>query len=231
MTQAAANPDFDKYRLRNFVERLIELGEVEVHDRPVALTELSAIIERTDKAVLFKKAGPEQVELVAKTAGNRKRLAAAFETTEAKLYDEYFKRLANPQPLVEVPSADAPVHAIKITGKDVDLTKLPFHPQHALDGSCYMSSAIDYTIDPATGRRNVGCRRLSLRNRTECGINVTAPSDLKRIYTASVARGEKLPVTFTVGAHPLDFFAATTRQGGDELGAGRAIPRRHRRRW
>ncbi len=71
MTQAAAKPDFGKYRLRSFVERLIELGEVEVHDRPVALTDLSAIIEATDKAVLFKKAGPEQAELVAKTAGNR----------------------------------------------------------------------------------------------------------------------------------------------------------------
>ena len=47
------------------------------------------------------------------------------------------------------------------------------------------SSAIDYTIDPATGRRNVGCRRLSLRNRYEAGTNVTAPSDLKRIYTAA----------------------------------------------
>ncbi|MGH6673028.1 MAG: UbiD family decarboxylase domain-containing protein [Xanthobacteraceae bacterium] len=209
--------DFDKYRLRSFVDRLIELGEVEMRDRPTALTALSAIIEGTDKAVLFKKAGPEQVEMVAKTAGSRKRLAAAFETSEEKLYDEYFKRLANPQPLVEVPSADAPVHAVKITGKDVDLTKLPFHPQHAYDGSCYMSSAIDYVVDPATGRRNVGCRRLSLRNRYECGTNVTAPSDLKRIYTACVARGEKLPVTFTVGAHPLDFFAATTRQGGDEL--------------
>ena len=216
MTHAAA-VDFDKYRLRSFVERLIELGEVEIHDRPVPLTGLSPIIERTDKAVLFKKAGPEQVELVAKTAGNRKRLAAAFETSEDKLYDEYFRRLASPQPLVEVPSGDAPVHDIKITGKDVDLTKLPFHPQHAYDGSCYCSSAIDYTIDPATGRRNVGCRRLSLRNRYEAGTNVTAPSDLKRIYTAAVARGEKLPVTFTVGAHPLDFFAATTRQPGDEL--------------
>ena len=214
---ATHNLDFDKYRLRNFVDRLIELGEVEVHDRPVPLTELSAIIEGTDKAVLFKKAGPEQAELVAKTAGNRKRIAAAFETSVDKLYDEYFKRLANPQPVVEIPSAEAPVHAVKITGADVDLTKLPFHPQHALDGSCYLSSAIDYTVDPATGRRNVGCRRLSLRNRTECGINVTAPSDLKRIYTACVARGEKLPVTFTAGAHPLDFFAATTRQGGDEL--------------
>ena len=217
MSNAASAVDFDKYRLRNFVSRLIQLGEVEVHERPVPLTELSSIIEGTDKAVLFERAGPDQVELVAKTAGNRKRIAAAFETTEEKLYDEYFRRLANPQPLVEVPSADAPVHEIKIIGADVDLTKLPFHPQHAFDGSCYMSSAIDYAIDPATGRRNVGCRRLSLRNRYECGTNVTAPSDLKRIYTACVARGEKLPVTFTVGAHPLDFFAATTRQGGDEL--------------
>ncbi len=63
----------------------------------------------------------------------------------------------------------------------------------------------------------MGCRRLSLRSRTEAGTNVTAPSDLKRIYTACIARGEKLPVTFTVGAHPLDFFAATTRVPGDEL--------------
>jgi UbiD family decarboxylase len=46
---------------------------------------------------------------------------------------------------------------------------------------------------------------------------VTAPSDLKRIYTASVARGEKLPITFTVGTHPLDFVAATMRHPGDEL--------------
>src|SRR5438552_3639147 len=211
------NADLDKYRLRRFVERLIDMDEVETHAEAVPLTRLSTIIEGTEKAVMFKRAGPEQVEIVAKTAGRRKRLAAAFETGEDKLHDEYFRRLANPQPVVEVPSGEAPVHEVKITGKDVDLTKLPFHPQHAYDGSCYLSSAIDYTIDPATGRRNVGCRSRSLRNRYETGTNVTAPSDLKRIYTASVARGERLPITFTVGAHPLDFFAATTRQGGDEL--------------
>src|SRR5690348_9130944 len=218
MLHAATKLNFEKYRLRSFVDRLIELGEVDVHNEPVSLTDLSYIIEHTHKAVLFKNAGPERVELVAKTAGSRRRIAAAFETSEDKLYEEYFKRLTNPQPLLEVPSTEAPVHAVQIVGKAVDLTKLPFHPQHAYDGSCYLSSAIDYVIDPATGRRNVGCRRLSLRNRYEAGTNVTAPSDLKRIYTASVARGEKLPVTFTVGAHPLDFFAATTRQGGDELG-------------
>jgi 2,5-furandicarboxylate decarboxylase 1 len=76
---------------------------------------------------------------------------------------------------------------------------------------------MDFTVDPATGRRNVGCRRLSLRNRYEAGTSITAPSDLKRIYQACVARGERLPITFTVGAHPLDFVAATMRQGEDEL--------------
>src|SRR5262245_3160018 len=213
----SANIDLEKYRLRRFVDRLIDMGDVEVHDEPVALTSLGSIIERTEKAVLFKKAGPEQTEIVAKAAGSRARVIAAFDTTEEKIYDEYFKRLANPQKVVEIPSDEAPVHAVKITGKDVDLTKLPFYPHHAFDGSCYLSSAIDYTIDPATGRRNVGCRRLSLRNRYETGTNVTAPSDLKRIYTACVTRGERLPLPFACGTHPLDFVAATMRVPGDEL--------------
>ena len=216
-SRPGAEFDFDKFRLRNFVDRLIELDEVEIHDEAVPLTGLSAIIEATPKAVLFRKAGPEQVEIIAKAAAGRTRIAAAFGTTYDKVYDEYQRRLANPQKVVEVPSDEAPVHDVKITGDDIDLTRLPFHPQHEFDGSCYISAGLDYTIDPATGRTNVGSRRLSLRNRTQTGTNVTAPSDLKRIYQGCVARGERLPITFTVGSHPLDFFAATTRKPGDEL--------------
>ena len=213
----SAKIDLEKYRLRTFVDRLIDMGEVEIHDEPVPLTSLGEMIERTPKAVLFKSAGPERSEIVAKTAGSRRRLIAAFETTEEKIYDEYFKRLANPKPIVEIPSGDAPVHAVKITGKDVDLTKLPFYPHHAYDGSCYMSSATDYVIDPATGRRNVGCRRLSLRNRYETGTNVTAPSDLKRIYTA--ARGARREAADHVhGRHPSARFRRRhDAQPGDEL--------------
>jgi 2,5-furandicarboxylate decarboxylase 1 len=217
MTRAIPAIDTEKYRLRPFVDRLIEMGEVEIHEEPVPLTGLGPIIEGTQRAVLFKQAGPERFEIVAKTAGNRRRLAAAFGAKEDDFYEAYFRRLANPQPVVEVPSGEVPVHQVVITGSDVDLTRLPFYPHHAYDGSCYLSAAMDFTVDPATGRRNVGCRRLSLRNRYEAGTNVTAPSDLKRIYQACVARGERLPVTFTVGAHPLDFVAATMRQGDDEL--------------
>ena len=208
--------DFEKYRLRRFVDRLIALDEVEIHEEAVPLTGLAPIIEGTRKAVLFKQAGPERVEMIAKSMAGRKRLEAALETTPEKAYEELLRRIANQKKSIEVPSDEAPVHAIKLTGKDIDLTKLPFYPQHEFDGSCYISSGIDYVNDPITGRSNVGSRRLALRNRTQCGTNITAPSDLKRIYMACAQRRERLPITFTLGAHPLDFIAATTRLQGDE---------------
>ncbi len=209
--------DMNKFRLRTFVDKLIDIGEVEIHDEAVPLSELSRIIEATPKAVLFRKAGPEQVELVSSVAGGRRRIAAAFGVSVDSAWKEYLKRLESPQPVIEVASGDAPVHEVVIQGDDVDLTKLPFHPQHELDGSTYLSSGIDYTIDPETGTTNVGCRRLSLRNRREAGTNVTAPSDLKRIYTRAVARGQRLPVSFAVGSHPLDFMAASMRIPTDEV--------------
>jgi UbiD family decarboxylase len=193
------------------------MGEMEVKSEPVPLVKMSEMIEGTKKGILFKQAGPERLEVAAKVMGGRKRLAAAFDTTVENLDEVYFKRLATPQETVEIPSNEAPVHEVVLTGDKIDLTKLPFHPQHEFDGSCYISAGIDYTIDPATGRTNVGSRRLSLRNRTQTGTNVTAPSDLKRIYQACVARGEKLPITFTIGSHPLDMYAATTRKPGEEL--------------
>ncbi len=209
--------DFDKFRLRNFVDRLIELDEVEIHDEQVALRDMSAMIEATDKAVLFRKAGPEQSEVIAKSNGGRKRIAAAFETEPGNVPEAYAARVSSPRKAIEISTDEAPVHQVKLTGDDVDLTRLPFHPQHAFDGSCYMSCGIDFVIDPATGTVNVGSRRLSLRNRTQTGTNITAPSDLKRIYQACVAMDEKLPISFAAGSHPLDFLAASTRQPGDQM--------------
>ncbi len=208
--------DFEKFRLRKFVDKLIDLDEVEIREENVPLVHLSSIIENTSKAVLFKSAGPERVEMIAKAAAGRKRLIAALDSTPETVYEDFLNRFANPKKSVEIPSDEAPVHAIKITGKDVDLTKLPFHPQHEFDGSCYISSGIDYVIDPVTGRSNVGSRRLSLRNRYQTGTNITAPSDLKRIFEGCAKRKERLPISFTIGTHPLDFFGATTRAQGDE---------------
>ncbi|HEX9836467.1 MAG TPA: UbiD family decarboxylase domain-containing protein [Alphaproteobacteria bacterium] len=190
--------DFETFRLRRFVERLIDMGEVEIHDESVPMAQISSIVEATDKAVLFRKAGPEGIELAAAVCGGRKRIAAAFDTTPDKVADEYLRRIANPQPVFEVPQDEAPVQEVAISGKDVDLTRLPFHPHHEHDGSVYLNCGIDFTVDPDTGLTNVGARRLSLRNRTECGTNITDPSDLKRICKKVFARRQRLPISFTI---------------------------------
>ena len=108
--------DLDKFRLRNFVGRLAELGELEVHEEPVALADLSHAIENSSKAQLYKNVGAEHFEVVAATAGSRKRLAAALGVEPAKAVSEFARRLDTPQPVVTIQSADAPVHQVIKTG-------------------------------------------------------------------------------------------------------------------
>lgn len=209
--------DLEKFRLRSFVDGLIEDGRVEIHGEYVALADVGHVIEDSDRTVLFRQAGPEKVELVARVSSSRELVAAAFGVPMDDLVEEYRRRLNTPQPVVDVESGEAPVHQVITTGDDVDLTKLPFFPQHHLDGGLYISSAIDHAIDPETGLTNIGCRRLSLRNRYEMAANLTGNSDLRRIYRAAVARGETLAVNFAIGSHPLDLAAATAPSSGDEV--------------
>jgi 2,5-furandicarboxylate decarboxylase 1 len=210
--------DLEKFRLRRFVEHLIDLGEVEVHAQPIALSDISAVIEASPKASLFKDVGPEHFEIVGAVGGSRRRYAAAFGgTDERTLAQEYAKRMKNPQSVIEIEQRDAPVQEVVLTGENIDLTKLPFHVQHQFDGAPYISSAIDYCVNPVTGKRNVGCRRLMLRSRKTMRSNLTQMSDLKRMFLAAVERGEHLPVNFAIGSHPLDFLAACVRLPVDEF--------------
>ena len=209
--------DTERFRLKRFVEKLDAMGEVTTIEEPIELTNLAAEIEANEKAVLFKSVGPEKLELVANVNGSRRRLAAALDVEEDKVIDEFQRRLDTPQPIVDVSQGDAPVQKIVLKGNDADLTKLPFYIQHHFDGSAYLSSGIDYSVDPETGTTNVGCRRLSLRNSKTAGTNVTAASDLKRIYQGCVKRGEKLPISFAVGSHPIDYMAAGMRIPADEV--------------
>jgi UbiD family decarboxylase len=217
LTGRSAEIDTDAFRLRRFVDRLIALGEVELHSEPVALADIGAVLDGNAKAVLFRKAGPEGVELVGNVMGSRARLAAAFGVAPTELAQELGRRMAKPQRAVEISSREAPVHEVVLTGDDADFTRLPAHLQHALDGGPYISAGLDFAVDPETGWINVGSRRLMLMGRKEAGLNLHAPSDLRELYRKAVARGETLPVSFTVGAHPSDFMAAAMRVPVDEI--------------
>ncbi len=200
--------DLDAFRLRRLVDKLVDLGKVEVHDEPVSFTKISGIVEASDRAVLFRRAGLQQFEIAARVAGSRDRMAVAYGVSVDKVQEEVLRRAETPQPIFYVSSQEAPVHQVVLTGKNIDLSKLPFYPHHQYDGSTYINSGLDYVVNPETGLMNVGARRLSLRNRNELGCNLTAPSDLRTLYRRCVARGEPLAASFTCGAWPTDLLAA-----------------------
>jgi UbiD family decarboxylase len=209
--------DHERFRLRRFVEALGP-DELETRDAPTDLADIAAVLEGNPKAVLFRAAGPEGQELVGNVTGSRSRMARAFGVAPDALLPELQRRLRTKPAIVEVAGGEAPVQQVVLAGEDADLTTLPVHLQHGLDGGPYISSSTDFVIDPKTGWTNVGIRRLMLRGRREAGIDLVAPSDLKALYEASAGAGNPLPVSFVVGSHPIDHFAATMRLPVDEIG-------------
>jgi UbiD family decarboxylase len=214
-TKTATPVDFDRYRLRTFVEAL-DPAQIERRSGKTKLSEVAAALEGNSKAVLFENAGGHA--LVGNALASRTRFAAAFGVTPDKLLPEILRRLRNKPEFVEVSREEAPVQQVVLTGADIDLTKLPVHLQHGKDGGLYISAGMDFARDPATGFTNVGLRRFMLRGRAATGIDLVAPSDLRNIYLATLARGERLPMSVVVGGHPVDYFGASLRMPVDEIG-------------
>src|SRR5262245_5462496 len=209
--------DLEQFRLRTFLENLPP-DELDARDKPTDLADIADALHGNRKAVWFRKVNGADIGIVGNVVGSRSRLAIAMGVTPDKLLPEIQRRLTLQPELIELEQSEAPVQEVVLTGEQADLTKLPVHLQHALDGAPYISASIDYCIDPRTGQTNSGMRRIMLRGPHEAGIDLNAPSDLRAIYQASVARGEKLPVAFVVGAHPIDTLSATMKIPVDELG-------------
>lgn len=208
--------DTDRFRLRNFVESLVQSDELEIVEESIALADLAARHDCNPKAVLFRNAGPDGEEVIANLMASRSRLARSFGVSEDELLHTVMDRLATDQEVVEINAADAPVQEIIWTGDDADFLRLPIPFQHDLDGGPYLSATLDITVNPQTGLTNIGCRRMMITGRQEAGVDVTAPSDLRAIYQGCVARGERLPVSFVLGAHPSVHLAGSMRIAGDE---------------
>jgi UbiD family decarboxylase len=201
-------PVTDRFRLRRFAEALVQHGECEVHDKPIDLIDVAAVLDGNPKAVWFRAVGPERSELIGNVMGARSRLALALGSEEADLPAALRARANGDFAPVVVPSAAAPVQEVVHLGDDADLCALPVHLQHGFDGAPYISAGIDFARDPATGWTNIGCRRIMLRGPHEGGVDLNAPSDLRAIYQSVVARGEQLPIAYAIGLHPTDFLAA-----------------------
>ena len=94
--------DTEKFRLRHFVEKLVQQGECVVHDDPIDLIDVAAVLDCNPRAVWFRAVGPEKAELVGNVMGTRRRLAAALDTDEPGFPTALRERLRHPVAPIEV---------------------------------------------------------------------------------------------------------------------------------
>ncbi|MGH6676101.1 MAG: UbiD family decarboxylase, partial [Xanthobacteraceae bacterium] len=85
--------DTERFRLRNFVEKLVDAGECDVREQPIDLVDVASILDGNPRAILFKAVGPEKAELVGNVMGSRRRLASALGTDERGLLSTLSQRL------------------------------------------------------------------------------------------------------------------------------------------
>jgi len=212
----SAAADLERFRLRRFLDEL-PADQVDVRAGVTDLADVAQALDGNARAVLFEAAGPDRQPLAGNVTGSRSRIAHAFGVAPADLLREVQRRMRNRPEIVEVSRTEAPAQQVVLTGGDADLTALPVHLQHGADGAPYISSSTDFVVDPKTGFTNVGIRRLMLRGRTEAGVDLNSPSDLRALYEASAAAGKPVPVAFVVGSHPIDHLAAVMRLPSDDL--------------
>src|SRR5438552_10409016 len=107
-TAAAAAVDYDRFRLRTFIDAL-DGDELERRLGTSKLAEVAGSLEANPKAVLFEAAGSERQPLVGNALASRTRFAKAFGVSPQKLLPEILRRLRSKPEFIEVSREEAPV--------------------------------------------------------------------------------------------------------------------------
>src|SRR5260370_41498498 len=100
--------DAERFCLRRFVERLVQLGECDIHDQPIDLIDVGAVLDGNPRATWFKAVGPEKAELIGNVMGSRKRLPPALHTDETGLLAAITERPRRPHNPAKVGAKEPP---------------------------------------------------------------------------------------------------------------------------
>jgi 2,5-furandicarboxylate decarboxylase 1 len=195
----ATRPSF-----RDVLARLDRAGGLLRLAKDVDARHLSALCVKADRPVLFERVRGFDLRVAGGLFWNRRRLAAALGWPESELGTRFS---AGARAMIEPETVhQAPAQEVVKTGREVDLTELPIPLLAEKDGGPYISAGVVI----ARGERglNAGCYRLMYRSRAETGIDLVTVSDLRRLYEARLARAEPLPISVSVGVHPIEILSA-----------------------
>jgi 2,5-furandicarboxylate decarboxylase 1 len=172
-------------------------------DPAYEITGLVAKLEKEGRrrpVLLFENVKGTSWPVLTNLHASRSRLAAAINAAPDRMLQTYLHAMEQPLPPRVVDTG--PVKEVVQRGDDVDLLALPQIVHHDRDAGPYVTAAISFARDPASGTWNCAYNRLMVQGRDRTSIHLTLGKHLWEFYKIAEARGEPLPVAFAIGVHP-----------------------------
>src|ERR1041385_3815828 len=156
--------------------------------------EVTAVLAKLEKErkfpiVIFEKIKGSDLPVVTNVHADARRLFRAIGLKNASLPEfihEYSAREDSPKPPVIV--KEAPVQEIVLTGKDIDVTRLPILTYHEKDAGRYITAGFGIMWDPDSGVRNAVMYRLIIHNRDGFGVQLSETAHGHYIWTPKLSR-------------------------------------------
>ncbi len=223
--------------LKEFVEELERCGELTRVSAEVSTEcEITEIVDRVSKspnggkALLFERCGTN-FPLLINMMGSERRMSmvAGVDRLEelTERIDSLFRSATTPMdnlwdklkmlPLLgEVSkwmprkvSSKGACQEIQFIGDDVDLSILPILKCWGFDAGRFVTLPMVHTIDPESGKRNVGMYRMQVIDQRTTAMHWHIHKTGARHYDIYKKLGERMPVSVALGGDPAYAFSAT----------------------
>ncbi len=190
--------------MRQFISVLERAGRLTRVTREVSWKyEIGDILKATRSPLLFENiAGYPGKRLFTNGLIQPATIALALGLEESSPLKETARVVAERfrSPIVPVMVDRAPVKELVITGGDIDLTALPVPWWSREDGQRYVGTwHLNITVDPESGRRNVGVYRMMLAGKDAATVSFSPRSHLSRHVAKAEKAGAPLAMAVAIG--------------------------------
>ncbi len=100
-------------------------------------------------------------------------------------------------------------HCQEVIEDDVDLDTIPALTCWPKDGGRFFTLPLVFTMDPDTGRQNIGMYRMQVYDKGTTGMHWHLHKDGRSIWEKWKARGGRMPVSVALGCDPALIYSAT----------------------
>lgn len=220
--------------LRDFIADLESKGELKrIKTEVDSVLEITEITDRVSKkfgpALLFENVKGSKMPVAINLFGNYKRMNmslgveslddigkeimsfAEFPKPSSGFLDKLkaLPKLAEISNFMPKTVKKGPCQEIIKKGDEVNLEELPVLQCWPEDGGKFITLPLVVTVDPETGRKNLGMYRLQVYDKNTTGMHWHAHHDGAENYRKHQKLGKQMPVAVVLGADPATVYSAT----------------------